>query len=160
MQKPPCRHSSAAAQTSSGPETVSDKAEAQPVKVSASFEASLNDARQFLTAQGHPQDFDALLDELLTKVIPHLGRFPLIGRLLLDEKAGAVETLTTQEALKLRAATLQPRQYVSPSFLLIYATANDAVYLLNLRYYGQLSFDLESMWLAGSHSFPNTVAGE
>jgi hypothetical protein len=139
---------------------VSAKAEVHPVKVSASFEASLNDAQQFLTAQGAPQDFDVLLDELLTKVIPHLGRFPLIGRLLLDEKAGAVESLTAQEALKRRAGHLQPRQYVSPSFLLIYAAAKDAVYLLNLRYYGQLSFDLESMWLAGSHSFPNTVAGE
>ena len=117
---------------------MSAKAEVHPVKVSASFEASLNDAQQFLTALGHPQDFDVLLDELLTKVVPHLGRFPLIGRLLLDEKAGAVETLTAQEALKLRAAPLQPRQYVSPSFLLIYATANDAVYLLNLRYYRQL----------------------
>jgi len=86
---------------------VSDKAEVHPVKVSASFEASLTDARQFLTEQGHPQDFDVLLDELLTKVVPHLGRFPLIGRLLLGEKAGAVETLTAQEALKLRAATLR-----------------------------------------------------
>lgn len=139
---------------------MSAKAEVHPVKVSASFEASLNDAQQFLTALGHPQDFDVLLDELLTKVVPHLGRFPLIGRLLLDEKAGAVETLTAQEALKLRAAPLQPRQYVSPSFLLIYATANDAVYLLNLRYYKQLSFDLDSMWLAGSHSFPSLASGE
>ena len=139
---------------------MSAKAEVHPVKVSASFEASLNDAQQFLTALGHPQDFDVLLDELLTKVVPHLGRFPLIGRLLLDEKAGAVETLTAQEALKLRAAPLQPRQYVSPSFLLIYATAKDAVYLLNLRYYKQLSFDLDSMWLAGSHSFASLASGE
>ena len=139
---------------------MSDKAEVHPVKTSASFEASLNDARQFLTAQGQPQDFDVLLDELLTKVIPQLGRFPLIGRPLLDEKAGAVETLTAQEALKLRAAPLQPRQYVSPSFLLIYATANDAVYLLNLRYYRQLSFDLESMWLAGSPGFCNAAGYE
>ena len=139
---------------------MSAKDEVHPVKVSASFEASLNDAQQFLTALGHPQDFDVLLDELLTKVVPHLGRFPLIGRLLLDEKAGAVETLTAQEALKLRAAPLQPRQYVSPSFLLIYATANDAVYLLNLRYYRQLSFDLESMWLAGSPGFCNAAGYE
>ena len=139
---------------------MSAKAELHPVKASASFEASLNEARQFLTKEGHPQDFDALLDELLTKVVPDLGRFPLIGRLLLDEKAGAVETLTAQEALKLRAAPLQPRQYVSPSFLLIYATANDAVYLLNLRYYRQLSFDLESMWLAGSPGFCNAAGYE
>ena len=139
---------------------MSAKAEVHPVKVSASFEASLNDAQQFLTALGHPQDFDVLLDELLTKVVPHLGRFPLIGRLLLDEKAGAVETLTAQEALKLQAATLQPRQYVSPSFLLIYATTADTVYLLNLRYYRQLSFDLESMWLAGSPSFCNAARNE
>lgn len=136
------------------------KAELHPVKVSASFEASLQDAERFLIAAGQPQAFDTLLDELLTKIVPNLGRFPLLGRSLLDEKAGAVESLTAQEALKRRAGHLQPRQYVSPSFLLIYAAAKDAVYLLNLRYYGQLSFDLESMWLAGSHSFPNTVAGE
>ena len=139
---------------------MSAKAEVHPVKVSASFEASLNDAQQFLTAVGHPQDFDVLLDELLTKVVPHLGRFPLIGRLLLDEKAGAVETLTAQEALKLRAVTLQPRQYVSTSFLLIYATTAETVYLLNLRYYRQLSFDLESMWLAGSPSFCHAARNE
>ena len=139
---------------------MSAKAEVHPVKVSASFEASLNDAQQFLTALGHPQDFDVLLDELLTKVVPHLGRFPFIGRPLLNEKAGAAETLTAQEALKLRAAPLQPHQYVSPSFLLIYATANDAVYLLNLRYYRQLSFDLESMWLAGSPSFCHAARNE
>ena len=70
---------------------MSAKAELHPVKASASFEASLNEARQFLTAEGHPQDFDALLDELLTKVVPFLGRFPQIGRPLLDEKAGAAE---------------------------------------------------------------------
>lgn len=95
---------------------MSAKAEVHPVKVSASFEASLNDAQQFLTAQGHPQDFDVLLDELLTKVVPHLGRFPLIGRLLLDEKAGAVETLTAQEALKLRAAPSSPGSTYRPRF--------------------------------------------
>ena len=139
---------------------MSAKAELHPVKASASFEASLNEARQFLTEEGHPQDFDALLDELLTKVVPYLGRFPQIGRALLEEKAGAVETLTAQEALKLRAATLQPRQYVSPSFLLIYATTADTVYLLNLRYYRQLSFDLESMWLAGSPSFCHAARNE
>jgi hypothetical protein len=139
---------------------VTAKAELHPVKVSASFEASLQDAERFLIAAGQPQAFDTLLDELLTKIVPNLGRFPLLGRSLLDEKAGAVESLTAQEALKRRAGHLQPRQYVSPSFLLIYAAAKDAVYLLNLRYYGQLSFDLESMWLAGSHSFPNTLAGE
>lgn len=139
---------------------MSAKAEPSPVKASASFEASLNQARQFLTEEGHPQDFDALLDELLTKVVPYLCRFPQIGRPLLDEKAGAVETLTAQEALKLRAATLQPRQYVSPSFLLIYATTTDTVYLLNLRYYRQLSFDLESMWLAGSPSFCHAARNE
>ena len=139
---------------------MSAKAEHHPVKASASFEASLNEARQFLTAEGHPQDFDALLGELSTKVVPYLGRFPQIGRPLLDEKAGAVETLTAQEALKLRAATLQPRQYVSPSFLLIYATTADTVYLLNLRYYRQLSFDLESMWLASSPSFCHAARNE
>jgi len=139
---------------------VSAKAGLHPVKACASFEASLNDARQFLTAEEHSKDFDALLDELLTKVVPYLGRFPHIGPLLLDEKAGAIETLTAQEALKLRAATLQPRQYVSPSFLLIYATTADCVYLLNLRYYKQLSFDLESMWLAGSPSFCNSARNE
>lgn len=131
-----------------------------PVKASASFEASLNEAWQFLTAEGRPQDFDALLDELLTKVVPYLGRFPLIGPPLLEEKAGAVETLTAQEALKQRARQLQPRQYVSSSFLLIYATTKDTVYLLNLRYYRQLSFDLESMWLTGSSSFCNAAGNE
>jgi hypothetical protein len=152
--------SSAAALVSRGPDTVTAKAELHPVKVSASFEASLRDARQFLIAAGQPQTFDALLDELLMKIVPNLGRFPLLGRALLDEKAGAVESLTAQEALKRRAGHLQPRQYVSPTFLLIYAAAKDAVYLLNLRYYGQLSFDLESMWLAGSHSFHSPAAGE
>ena len=133
---------------------------AHPVKVSASFEASLNEAWQFLTAEGRPQDFDTLLDELLTKVVPYLGRFPLIGRPLLEEKAGAVETLTAQEVLKQRARHLQPRQYVSSSFLLIYATTKDTVYLLNLRYYRQLSFNLESMWLTGSSGFCNAAGSE
>lgn len=139
---------------------MSAKTGVHPVKISASFEASLEDARQFLSADGHAQDFDALLDELLTKVIPCLGRFPQIGRRLLDEKAGAVETLIAQEALQLRTAAYQPRQYVSPSFLILYATTRDAVYLLYLRYYRQLSFDLESMWLAGSPGFCHVTQSE
>ena len=136
------------------------KAEVHPVKVSASFEASLQEAKNFLITAGQPLAFDALVDELLTRVVPNLGRFPAIGRALLDEKAGAVESLSAQEALKQRADHLQLRQYVSPSFLLIYAAAKDAVYLLNLRYYKQLSFDLNSMWLAGSHSFASLTSGE
>lgn len=139
---------------------MSQMIEEYPVKVSASFEASLQDAKLFLIAAGQPQAFDDLLDELLSKVVPNLGRFPLIGGVLLDEKAGAVESLSAQEALKLRAGLFQPRQYVSPTFLLIYATAKDAVYLLNLRIYKQVSFDLDSMWLANSRGFCGPAISE
>ena len=56
------------------------KAEVHPVKVSASFEASLQEAKNFLITAGQPLAFDALVDELLTRVVPNLGRFPAIGR--------------------------------------------------------------------------------
>ena len=46
------------------------------LELSASFERNLVDIETFLTEADAPQAFDALIDNLLSTVIPVLERFP------------------------------------------------------------------------------------
>lgn len=121
------------------------------VKFTANFERNLEEIERFLIEAEAPTAFDGLLDELLETVIPNLERFPNMGRPFLRqpvhsvEAANAVDTLT----LKLAALTADPdgmREYMLKHYLLLYAVAGEAIYLLSIRHHRQLSFDFEGHW--------------
>ena len=55
------------------------------VQLTANFERNLEEVERFLAEAGAPHAYDALLDELLTTVIPNLNGFPIwAGHFLLD----------------------------------------------------------------------------
>ena len=125
------------------------------VKLTANFERNLEEIERFLVEGNAPYAYDALLDELLTTVIPNLERFPDMGRSFLARPARSVETTTSLNALraKLAALTSDPdalREYVLSNYLLLYAQVESIIYLLAVRHHRQLSFDFESHWDASA----------
>ena len=122
------------------------------VKLTAHFEANLEEVEAFLLDAESPEAFDALLDELTDTVIPNLERFPGMGRLFLERPARSVEVgngiarLTKQ--LDVMAEGGELREYVMAYYLLLYAQIRGTVYLLSIRHQRQLSFDFASHWPA------------
>lgn len=116
------------------------------VKLTANFERNLTDIQQFLLDADAPQAFDALLDELLDKVIPNLERFPAMGPSLLDIRAGSVESLNAQDALRKKAGGSPIRQYVLSKYLILYTVSSSAIQLLSIKHQRQLSFNLDAIW--------------
>ena len=121
------------------------------VKLTANFERNLEEIERFLVEADAPYAYDALLDELLTTVIPNLERFPEMGRPFLARQPHSVETTNALDALraKLLALTSDPatlREYVLSDYLLLYAQVKSIIYLLAARHHRQLSFDFESHW--------------
>lgn len=119
------------------------------VKLTANFERNLEGIEQFLANAEASGAYDRLLDELLDKVIPNLERFPGMGAELLARPARAIESVVAQDALRRKVGDGQIRQYVLARYLVLYAVMADEVYLLSIRHHRQLSFDLDSIWLAG-----------
>ena len=121
------------------------------VKLTANFERNLEEIEDFLDQADAAPAYDALLDELLTTIIPNLERFPDMGRSFLARPARSVETTNAQNALrnKLAALTSDPdalREYVLSDYLLLYAQIESTIYLLAIRHHRQLSFDFVSHW--------------
>lgn len=121
------------------------------VKLTANFERNHADVECFLTKAEAPQAYDALLDELLDRVIPNLERFPDIGRPFLARATRSVETTNALKALraKLYALTKDPdalREYILADYLVLYVQIDEVLYLLAVRHHRQISFDFDSHW--------------
>ena len=123
----------------------------QVVKLTANFERNLDDIERFLTEAEVPQAFDSLLDELLETVIPNLERYPEMGRPFLTRQPRSVEATNALARLRAKLSALTAdmdalREYVLKDYLLLYAQAGGAIYLLAIRLQRQLSFDFEGHW--------------
>ncbi|AKU11404.1 hypothetical protein AzCIB_1503 [Azoarcus sp. CIB] len=121
------------------------------VKLTANFERNLEDIERFLTEAEVPQAFDSLLDELLETVIPNLERYPDMGRPFLTRQPRSVEATNALATLRAKLSALTAdmdalREYVLKDYLLLYAQAGGAIYLLTIRLQRQLSFDFEGHW--------------
>lgn len=121
------------------------------VKLTANFEHNLEDIERFLTEAEVPQAFDSLLDELLETVIPNLERYPEMGRPFLTRQPRSVEATNALATLRAKLSALTAdmdalREYVLKDYLLLYAQAGGAIYLLAIRHQRQLSFDFEGHW--------------
>ena len=120
------------------------------VKVTANFEHCLEGVETFLQEADALPAFDALIDELLSSVIPNLESFPDMGRLFFERPIHSVEVSNGVDRLEAQLKTLgdsgQVREYVLAHYLLLYARFGNTIYLLSIRHHRQLSFDFQALW--------------
>jgi len=116
------------------------------VRLTANFRRTLDSIALFLREAGTADTFVPLLRDLFDTVIPNLERFPEMGRDFFARPAGSVEVTHGLEGLRDLGASLRLREYVLPPYLLLYATDEEAVYLLAIRHHRQLSFDFVGLW--------------
>lgn len=123
---------------------------ASRIRFTANFEANLEAIELFVADGDFPEGFDRLLDELGSRVIPNLERFPTMGRPFMARQPESLEAASKQELLRAMLARLGKssdiREYVMGDHLLLYAVVSDAVYLLSIRHHKQLSFDFAGFW--------------
>jgi plasmid stabilization system protein ParE len=125
------------------------------VKLTANFERNLADIERFLSEADADFAYDALLDELLDKVISNLERFPGMGRPFLTRTVGSIETTNALAALRTKLAKMLAnedglREYVMDHYLVLYAQIDGTLHLLSIKHHRQLSFDFEAHWGAQS----------
>lgn len=119
------------------------------VRLTANFEANLNQFEAFLLEANAASAYDALLADLETTVIPNLESFPRMGRPFFDRGVGSVEAHEKIARLIRRIADGELREYLSGDYLLLYAFMEQTVYLLSIKHLRQLSFDFERLWTEG-----------
>lgn len=119
------------------------------VRLTANFEANLDQLEAFLSEADAASAYDALLAEIETTVIPNLENFPRMGRPFFDRGAGSVEAHAKIERLARRLGEGELREYLSGDYLLLYAFMQPTVYLLSIKHHRQLSFDFERLRTEG-----------
>jgi hypothetical protein len=124
------------------------------VELTSSFLERLAAIESFLTEADAGAAYDRLLDELRTPVVPHLRRFPRIGRRYLDQPPQSAEALAQLGALPAGAAD-RLREYLHGDYLILYTVASPGqlVHLLSIRHHRELSFQFYRLW-AGPRSRP------
>ena len=112
------------------------------VEVTQTFTKRLDAIEAFLADAGAAPAFDALLASLRKTVVPHLARFPRIGRRWLDIPPTSAEALALLTTIPPdRADAL--REYLHDDFLILYAVTDTlaTVHLLSIRHHRELSYD-------------------
>ena len=117
------------------------------VELTASFLERLESIEAFLREADALQAYDALLAALRDTVIPHLRRFPRMGRHYLDQPPQSAEAIAQLGRLPAGAA-VGLRVLGSGGCLILYAEKKKSatVYLLSIRHHRQLSFDFARLW--------------
>lgn len=115
------------------------------VELTASFIERLASIEAFLTDADALQEYDKLLDDLRSTVIPNLRRFPRIGRRYLDNPPQSAEALAQLRALPRGAADVL-REYLHGDYLVLYTLTGSTLYLLSIRHHRQLSFAFAKLW--------------
>lgn len=103
-----------------------------------------------MLADGAPQTFDVLLDELNATVLANLERFPKLWRLLVNRRAHSVDVNVGQDRLNLQHNRLGKnvalRKYARTDYLLLNAQVDEVIQLLSIRHHRQPSFDFRALW--------------
>ncbi len=116
------------------------------IRVTVNFEANLAAILDFWTENGTPEAYDRLMEELTDTVLSNLERHPEIGRPFLDRTALSIEARDRIARLKRRADIGSLREYLFGDYLILYAVAGSAVYLLSIKHHRQLSFAFDRLW--------------
>lgn len=115
------------------------------VELTDSFLERLDAVEAFLAEAEAQSAFDKLLVELRATVIPTLRRFPRLGRRYLDRPPRSAEALS--QLARLPAGSPDSlREYLHDDYLILYALADSAVFLLSIRHHRQLGFDFARLW--------------
>lgn len=122
------------------------------VRYTANFELNLQSIERFWIENGRIQGYDRLLDELIDTVLVNLERHPRMGRPFMLRQPDSVEASNRlkrlQSRMTLHTRTAEIREYILSDYVLLYAVLGLAnqdpglVYLVSIRHYKQLSFDL------------------
>lgn len=116
------------------------------VQITANFERNLENIEVFLVEAEALRAYDVLLDELLFTVIPNLERFPDMGRLFMNRPIRSIEVANAIRALQAKLQNGALREYLLSDYLVLYARYDEAIYLLSIKHYRQLSFDFTGHW--------------
>lgn len=108
------------------------------VQITQNFERNLEALEAFWIEAEEAQGFDALLDELVGRVLPNLERFPNMGRLFTKRPVRSVEALNGLEQLKqllgaVGKTTLLYEDLIGPCVLL-YAHHAGSIHLLSIHH--------------------------
>jgi len=108
------------------------------VQITQNFERNLEALEAFWIDAEGGQGFDALLDELVGRMIPNLERFPNLGRLFTKRPVRSVEALHGLEQLKpllsaVGKTTLVYEDLIGPCVLL-YAHHAGSIHLLSIHH--------------------------
>jgi hypothetical protein len=116
------------------------------VQITANFERNLENIETFLVEAEALRAYDVLLDELLFTVIANLERFPDMGRSFMNRPIRSIEVANAIRALQAKLQNGALREYLLSDYLVLYARYDEAIYLLSIKHYRQLSFDFAGHW--------------
>ena len=112
------------------------------VKITANFERNLDGIRDFLSEAGALPAFEALVEELDTRVIPAIERFPDICADFAAKAPLSREGQVLFERLVARAGpNAEVRQLIEGDYIILYLVRGSSLFLLSIRHQRQLSFD-------------------
>ena len=92
--------------------------------MTATFERTLAEIKEFLVGNDAPKAFDDLL----------------------ARRSGSIEVLTRVESMGKRTGKGEIREYLTGDYLLLYLDDAETVFLLSIRHHRQLSYDLAAHW--------------
>jgi plasmid stabilization system protein ParE len=116
------------------------------VKVTANFERNLIGIRGFLANEGAEEAFDALVEDLETRLFPNLQRFPDLGADFMARAPLSREGLVLFDRVASMAGEGSVRQIVEGDYVLPYLARGGAIFMLAIKHHRQLSFDLAAHW--------------
>jgi plasmid stabilization system protein ParE len=117
------------------------------VRLTANFDANLQEVQTFLADAGAVDAFDALLAYLFDELIPNLQLFPRLGRTFLDIEPQSLQGQARRRTVQqLVGANTELREYIARDYVVLYAVRGATVFLLSIRHHRQLSFDLRRHW--------------
>ena len=117
------------------------------VKVTANFQRNLAAIEAFLSQAGEGNAFEALIEELGTRMIPALERFPDIGPDFAAKAPLSREGLVLFERMiALAGPEGRMRQWVQGDYVILYLVQGRSTVLLAIKHHRQLSFDLPGHW--------------
>jgi plasmid stabilization system protein ParE len=117
------------------------------VRVTRNFSRNLDGIEEFLCGADAPEAFAALLDDLFGEVIPSLETYPEFGADFFRHRATSREALAQTTELRRRLGPhTSLRELICGDYLLLYARRNQELFLLAIKHYRQLFFDLIEHW--------------
>jgi len=112
------------------------------VYITNNFESNLDEIEDYLELNDGSYLYIPLLDELFSRIIPNIERFPDMGVEFLSGAINSIEAINQIEMIQARLASgAEIREYIFGHYILLYLHDNNAVYLLSIKHHRQLSYN-------------------